>query len=193
MLCPPQFLNIMPTIFAINFLTFRISIFTFHILNTSQGKLNVKCVSVRLGNVIGQDMWELESICWGAVVEKLMVLWGEVEDETQGRAKLTTPDVHHPIMSAVPSISLPLFLTCWCLWMINFFYISFAWKIRPSDLFGYLLYNIFDSSTCFHATHIIVPLRARLCTSLKSWRSKTAFCDRSFSIFSMYYTYTNCI
>ena len=58
--------------------------------NIVSGKLNVKCVSVRLGNVIGQDMWELESICWGAVVEKLMVLWGEVEDETQGRAKLTT-------------------------------------------------------------------------------------------------------
>ena len=42
----------------------------------SQRKLNVKCVSVRLGNVIGQDIWELESICWGAVVEKLMVIWG---------------------------------------------------------------------------------------------------------------------
>ena len=48
------------------------------------------------------------------------------------------------IMSAVPSISLPLFFsTCWCLWMINFFYISFAWKTWPSDLFDYLLhYNI---------------------------------------------------
>ena len=34
------------------------------------------CVDVGLGNVIGQDIWELESICWGAVVEKLMVLWG---------------------------------------------------------------------------------------------------------------------
>lgn len=48
-------------------------------------------------------------------MEKVMVLWGEVEDETKGRTKLTATDVHHPIMSAVPSISLPLFLTCLCL------------------------------------------------------------------------------
>ena len=34
------------------------------------------CVDVGLGNVIGQDIWELESICWGAVVEKLMGMWG---------------------------------------------------------------------------------------------------------------------
>ena len=33
----------------------------------------MKCVSVRLGNVIGQDIWQVGSICWGAVVEKLMV------------------------------------------------------------------------------------------------------------------------
>ena len=33
MLCPPQFLNIMPTNFAINFLTFRIWNFNFHILS----------------------------------------------------------------------------------------------------------------------------------------------------------------
>ena len=32
-LCPPQFLNIMPTNFAINFLTFRIWNFISHILN----------------------------------------------------------------------------------------------------------------------------------------------------------------
>ena len=45
----------------------------------------MKCVSVKLGNVIGQDMWELESICWGAVVEKLMMMRGEGEDETKGQ------------------------------------------------------------------------------------------------------------
>ena len=49
--------------------------------NIVRGKLNVKCVSARLGNVIGQDIWELESICWGAVVEKLMVLWGAVVEK----------------------------------------------------------------------------------------------------------------
>ena len=44
--------------------------------NIARGKLNVKCVSARLGNVIGQDIWEVRSICWGAVVEKLMGMWG---------------------------------------------------------------------------------------------------------------------
>ena len=29
----------------------------------------MRCVDVGLGNAIGQDIWELESICWGAVVE----------------------------------------------------------------------------------------------------------------------------
>ena len=45
----------------------------------------MKCVSVRLGNVIGQDIWELGSICWGAVVEKLMLMWGVWEDDTKGK------------------------------------------------------------------------------------------------------------
>ena len=42
----------------------------------SQRKLNVKCVSARLGNVIGQDIWEVRSICRGAVVEELVVMGG---------------------------------------------------------------------------------------------------------------------
>ena len=45
------------------------------------------CVSARLGNVIGQDMWRVGSICWGAVVEKLMVMWRVGEDDTKGRAR----------------------------------------------------------------------------------------------------------
>ena len=53
--------------------------------NIARGKLNVKCVSARLGNVIGQDIWEVRSICWGAVVEKLMVMWGRGEDKTKGK------------------------------------------------------------------------------------------------------------
>ena len=55
--------------------------------NIARGKLNVKCVSARLGNVIGQDIWEVRSICWGAVVEKLMLMWGAGEDDTKGRAR----------------------------------------------------------------------------------------------------------
>ena len=46
------------------------------IRNIASWKLNVKCVSARLGNVIGQDIWELESICWGVGVEKLVGMWG---------------------------------------------------------------------------------------------------------------------
>ena len=41
----------------------------------------MKCVDVGLGNVIGQDMWELENICWGVGVEKLMGMWGVGEDD----------------------------------------------------------------------------------------------------------------
>ena len=41
----------------------------------------MRCVSVRLGNAIGQDIWELASICWGVVVEKLMMMWGVGEDD----------------------------------------------------------------------------------------------------------------
>ena len=49
-------------------------------------------MSVRLGNAIGQDIWELESICWGVGVEKLMMMWGQGGDKTKGRADLqTTP------------------------------------------------------------------------------------------------------
>ena len=44
--------------------------------NIARGKLNVKCVSVELGNLIGQDIWWVGSICWGAVVEKLVVMGG---------------------------------------------------------------------------------------------------------------------
>ena len=50
----------------------------------------MKCVSVELGNLIGQDMWELESICWGAVVEKLMLMWGVGKDEMKGKHVLPT-------------------------------------------------------------------------------------------------------
>ena len=63
--------------------------------NIVRGKLNVKCVSVRLGNAIGQDIWELESICWGVGVEKLMMMWGEGEDETKGGARLITTVTNH--------------------------------------------------------------------------------------------------
>ena len=50
------------------------------IRNTVRGKLNAKCMSVRLGNVIGQDIWWVGSICWGAVVEELVVMggWGRM-------------------------------------------------------------------------------------------------------------------
>ena len=41
----------------------------------------MRFVSVRLGNAIGQDIWELASICWGVVVEKLMMMWGAGEDD----------------------------------------------------------------------------------------------------------------
>ena len=58
--------------------------------NIASWKLNVKCVSVELGNLIVQDMWELESICWGAVVEKLMLMWGVGKDEMKGKRVLLT-------------------------------------------------------------------------------------------------------
>ena len=58
--------------------------------NIANWKLNVKCVSVELGNLIGQDMWELESICRGAVVEKLMLMWGVGKDEMKGKHVLLT-------------------------------------------------------------------------------------------------------
>ena len=61
--------------------------------NIASWKLNVKCVDVvdvGLGHVIGQDMWELENICWGVGVEKLMVIWGVGEDDTKGNASLIT-------------------------------------------------------------------------------------------------------
>ena len=58
--------------------------------NIASWKLNVKCVSVELGNLNGQDMWELESICWGAVVEKLMLMWGVGKDEMKGKHVLLT-------------------------------------------------------------------------------------------------------
>ena len=50
----------------------------------------VDVVDVGLGHVIGQDMWELENICWGVGVEKLMVIWGVGEDDTKGNASLIT-------------------------------------------------------------------------------------------------------
>jgi len=54
----------------------------------------VKCVSVELGKLIGQDMWELESICWGAVVEKLMLMWGAGKDEMKGKHVLLTTCIY---------------------------------------------------------------------------------------------------
>ena len=51
------------------------------IRNIASWNLNVKCVSVELGNLIGQDMWGVRSICSGAVVEKLMGMWGVGEDD----------------------------------------------------------------------------------------------------------------
>ena len=56
--------------------------------NIASWKLNVKCVSVGWRNVIGQDIWEVRSICWGAVVEKLVVMGGVGEDDTKGKARL---------------------------------------------------------------------------------------------------------
>ena len=58
--------------------------------NIARGKLNVKCVSVELGNLIGQDIWWVGSICWGAVVEKLVVMGGVGEDEMKGKHVLLT-------------------------------------------------------------------------------------------------------
>ena len=66
------------------------------IRNIASWKLNVKCVSVELGNLIGQDMWELESICWGAVVEKLMLMWGVGKDEMKGKHVLPTTMIYVP-------------------------------------------------------------------------------------------------
>ena len=62
--------------------------------NIARGKLNVKCVSVEWGNLIGQDIWWVGSICWGAVVEKLMVIWGVEEDDMKGRGDLTTTHIY---------------------------------------------------------------------------------------------------
>ena len=63
--------------------------------NIARGKLNVKCVSVELGNLIGQDIWWVGSICWGAVVEKLVVMGGVGEDDTKGKVSLITTIVYH--------------------------------------------------------------------------------------------------
>ena len=63
--------------------------------NIARGKLNVKCVSVELGNLIGQDIWWVGSICWGAVVEKLVVMGGVGEDEMKGKHVLLTT-IKHP-------------------------------------------------------------------------------------------------
>ena len=46
--------------------------------------------------VIGQDIWEPGNICWGAVVEKLMVMWRVGEDDTKGKARLITSDTYSP-------------------------------------------------------------------------------------------------
>ena len=54
----------------------------------------MRCVSVEWGHVIGQDIWELGSICWGVGVEKLMVMWGVGEDEMKGRHGLPTTPVY---------------------------------------------------------------------------------------------------
>ena len=62
--------------------------------NIARGKLNVKCVSVELGNLIGQDIWEVRSICWGAVVEKLVVMGGVGEDDTKGKARLPSTYIY---------------------------------------------------------------------------------------------------
>ena len=65
--------------------------------NIACWKLNVKCVSVELGNLIGQDIWQVGSICWGAVVEKLMMMWGVGEDDTKGRVRHITTLMHDPV------------------------------------------------------------------------------------------------
>ena len=62
--------------------------------NIVRGKLNVKYVSVEWGNVIGQDIWEVRSICLGVVVEKLMGMWGVEEDDTKGRARLPSTIIY---------------------------------------------------------------------------------------------------
>ena len=66
--------------------------------NIACWKLNVKCVSVELENLIGQDIWEVRSICWGAVVEKLMGMWGVGEDEMKGKHVLLTTTTDIPLI-----------------------------------------------------------------------------------------------
>ena len=56
------------------------------IRNIASWKLNVKYVNVEWGNAIGQDIWWVGSICWGAVVEKLMVMWGGGGGWDEGKA-----------------------------------------------------------------------------------------------------------
>ena len=67
--------------------------------NIASWKLNVKCVSVEWGNLIGQDIWWVRSMCWGAVVEKLMVMWGVGEDDTKGKVSLITTAIHVPSLA----------------------------------------------------------------------------------------------
>ena len=56
------------------------------IRNIASWKLNVKYVNVEWGNAIGQDIWWVGSICWGAVVEKLMGMWGGGGGWDEGKA-----------------------------------------------------------------------------------------------------------
>ena len=58
--------------------------------NIASWKLNVKYVNVEWGNAIGQDIWWVGSICCGAVVEKLTMMWGVGKDEMKGRHGLLT-------------------------------------------------------------------------------------------------------
>ena len=79
--------------------------------NIARRKLNVKCVSVELGNAIGQDIWWVGSICWGAVVEKLMVMWGVGKDEMKGKHVLPTTLLYTKVFSCL--FSIPWILSSW--------------------------------------------------------------------------------
>ena len=59
--------------------------------NMAREKLNVKCVSARSGNAIGQDMWRVGSICGGRWWKSWCWCGWVGEDDTKGRARpLTT-------------------------------------------------------------------------------------------------------
>ncbi len=73
----------------------------------------MKCVSVRLGNAIGQDIWELESICWGVGADKLLMMWGEGEDDTKGKHNPFTTATYHLLGEPEITIEYSIFLDKW--------------------------------------------------------------------------------